>query len=121
MTRAASSKARANKLLPESDVKHFRPEASFYIRLNLADLKPPKKPTFIDARKYSDNVYVRALRIVEIAKLRSFGSINGFPVMGVPAIVLNGSEADILSILGSPDLKDSIEGIYPNDPIDVTA
>ena len=121
MTRAATSRVRPATPVPKSDVKRFKPERSFYIRLNLPDLKYPTKPTAAQAREYSDKIYVRALRIVEIARTRSFGSINGFPVMGVPAIVLNGSEADILAVLDSPDLNDAIEGIYPNDPIDVTA
>jgi hypothetical protein len=67
-------------------------------------------------------IYRRALEILDVISTLSFGRISGFPVKGVPDIVLNGSESDILAVLDSPDLKDdAIEGIYPNDPIDVTA
>jgi hypothetical protein len=66
-------------------------------------------------------IYRRALEILDVISTLSFGRISGFPVKGVPDIVLNGSESDILAVLNSPGLKETIEGIYPNDPIDVTA
>lgn len=121
MSKAASPPERKNSFDLETNEKHFSPEGSFYIRLRLAETKPPTQQTVLDACQYSDMVFGRALKILEIVTTRSSGSISGYPVGGVPAVVLNGPEADIIAVLSSPELRGSIEGIYPSPLVDVTA